>query len=155
MKKRLTIHLVFTIFIAVSTIISMILINSGFKEIQIELDEEYNELFTKEYLHKNEHVALIKKYIAENSIGFLNLDGTKTLYVYASPIHFRDINGNWKMIDTRITNVLNNELREKGYIYGVAENDIQSYFSKELSIEKGFLIKKILYLNLEFIMIIP
>lgn len=142
MRKRLIITLGFIIFLIISIVTFVVFIHSGFREIQIELDEEYNELFTKEKLHKSAHVAPLDKYITDTSIGFQNLDGTKSLYVYATPIHFLDKNGKWKMIDSRITNVTNDELRKKGYIYGVVANDIQSYFPKELSQDTGCLLKK-------------
>lgn len=139
MKKRISIITGLVAFFAIATIVLFFYEKPGFQEIQIKLEKNYSELFSNEELQNK--ISPIVEYTTENSIGFENVDGTKSLYIYANPIHFKDENGKWKKIDTRITNTTDCELRKRGYIYSVVANDIQSYFSKTISKESGFLLK--------------
>lgn len=112
------------------------------KEKRIELSRSYNELYTSKYLKNKGHKNVIDEYTTDVSIAFNNNDGTKTLYVYASPIRFLNSNGQYSIIDTRLANVIDASKREKGYIYMIANSDIKSFYPKEISNTRGILIEK-------------
>ena len=113
--------------------------NVEFKEVNINLNPDYNELFTKEEM-KN-YSSAIPQYTTDVSVGFKNKDGTNSLYVFSSPINFIK-NNQFSLIDTRIKNVNDIDMRNKGYIYTIANSDIVSFYPKLLSKDCGIKIKK-------------
>lgn len=96
------------------------------KEKTEELDPDYIEFITKEEMDKKGHVTVDERYRSEYSVGFNNKDGTKTVYVFSSPIYYRDREENLVMIDTRLKKIGKNENTE--YIYESADNDIKTKF---------------------------
>ncbi len=133
MKKRIII----ISFILIVLCISLIYYLNRWREVEINLNNDYNECSTQEGLSKKEHLKLISEYCTDVTTGYINKDGTKTLYVYASPIRYLNANGQYTLIDTRIANVKNKELRNQGYIYTIADSDIKTYYPKELSNKTG------------------
>lgn len=110
----------------------------------IELDENYLEIFPYPELESRGHVGIIPSMSSENTIAFLNKDGTKTLYVYAAPIqnYIKNDENNgvtFTLIDNRIIENTD-RMREKGYIYKNAVNDIEVYFPKNTFDTRGILL---------------
>ncbi|MBQ7935707.1 MAG: hypothetical protein IJ333_05095, partial [Clostridia bacterium] len=114
----------------------------AWKEQPIKLDPDYHELFTKEYLSERGHEEELAEYATDVSIAYQNADGTKSLYVYASPIRFLNSTGQYSIIDTRLANVRDTAMREAGYIYTIANSDIKSFYPKEANESSGVLIQK-------------
>lgn len=107
----------------------------------IELDENYLEIFPYTELESRGHIGLIPSMSSENTIAFSNKDGTKTLYVYAAPIqnYIKKSENNgvtFSLIDNRIIEN-SDKMREKGYIYKNAVNDIDVYFPKNIFDTRG------------------
>ncbi len=111
-------------------------------EFVFDLDDDYDELFSKEELVSKGHKNILPEFITDTSICYLNNDGTKTVYIYAAPIRFIGEDGQLSMIDTRITNTKDLSMRENGYIYTVANNDIKTFFPKETSTQVGVKLKR-------------
>lgn len=132
MKK--VIGFIVIIFIAASFIIYNCFI---WKEHKIVLDANYNELFSNEDLYNSAHQEFLPELTTDVTIGYQNKDGTKTLCVYSSPINFQNGSGKYEMIDTRIANVKNKEIRNNDYYYTIANSDIKSFYPKYLSNKKG------------------
>lgn len=141
MKKKLSIILTIAILIMFTGISIAFLCykNSTSNITNIELSLNYNEWISDETILKKGHVNLLSKYASESSFGFENIDGTNTIYVFASPIQFQE-NGSYVLIDNRICNTGKLE-KDNGYAYTVARNNIVSLYPHEMSKEKGFLIK--------------
>ncbi len=114
----------------------------AWKETNIKLHSTYNELFSQQQLERKGHSKIIPEYSTDVSIGYHNYDGTKTIYIYASPIRFQNSSGQLSMIDTRIANVRDSEKRNKEYLYTIANSDIKPFFPKQLTKQKGVLISK-------------
>ena len=106
---------------------------------EIELDSNYNELFTKEELKEKGHISLISEYSTDVATAYMNKDGSKTLYIYASPIRYYS-NGQLSMIDTRLANV-SDTIKNSGYPYTIANSDIKPFFPLQLSKNKGIKIR--------------
>ena len=104
---------------------------------KILLNNQYNELFTEDELIQKGHIKTLTGYSSDSSIAFLNDDGSTTLYVYASPIRYLDQKGNFALIDTRLTNITDNDMLEDDYFYTVVSNDIIPFYPKYLSAQKG------------------
>lgn len=139
-NKNMLIYLAATVILGVTLIILGIYYTT-WKEVKITLASDYNELFTNEELDRKGHTEELSEYTTDVSAAYQNKDGSKTLYVYSSPIRYLNSMGDLTMIDTRIANVRDKQLRKAGYIYTVADSDIKSFYPKKLSEEKGILIK--------------
>ncbi|MDR0286858.1 MAG: hypothetical protein LBI03_04000 [Clostridiales bacterium] len=101
-----------------------------FHEVNVKPDKNYNELFSKEQLGNFERV--LPEYSTDVSIGYLNKDGTKSIYIYASPINFINSQGQLNLIDTRLTNIKDKELKKEGYVYTAESNDILPLYPKKI-----------------------
>lgn len=126
--------------VVVCTAVLLIIFLSGFHVVDIQLDARYNEWISEEEAKDKGHAYLLSEYDTESTMGFLNKDGTKTLYVFASPIRYLDTQGNYQFIDTRINNCEDTGKQEEGYCYTAAANAITPYFPDKLSAEKGVLL---------------
>lgn len=62
---------------------------AGWKEVKIQLDPDYNELFSKEEVLAAGPREALPEYATDVTIGYRNPDGTKSLYVFASPIRYK------------------------------------------------------------------
>ena len=112
-----------------------------FQEVQINLDPNYNELFSEDEMKQKGHISVANEYVTADSIAFYNEDRTQTIYVYANPISYFE-NGSLSLIDTRICNTVDTLKKSNGYVYTVANNDIKSYYSKEYKDTNGVIVKK-------------
>ena len=67
-----------------------------------------------------------------NAVGYLNSDGTETVYIFGDDIKYRNKNG--KIVDKDISIVSSYSLMGKGsYSYETKSNDVKSYFPATLS----------------------
>ena len=107
---------------------------------KITLAPAYQELFTEE--QAKAHRMHLPEYDTDTTIGYLNQDGTKSLYIYAAPIRYQSANGTWVNIDTRLANVEDAALLDEGYVYTAAASDIVPLFPKTLSGESGIRLSK-------------
>ena len=107
---------------------------------KITLAPAYQELFTEE--QAKAHRMHLPEYDTDTTIGYLNQDGTKSLYIYAAPIRYQSANGTWVDIDTRLANVEDAALLDEGYVYTAAASDIVPLFPKTLSGENGIRLSK-------------
>ena len=134
--------LAFTVIFVALASIGLFVFSLSSHEVQIRLDPSYDGLFTEKQLKELGHIEQVETYNTEVSQAYKNTDGSKTIYIFASPIRYRDENGASHDIDTRIDNVNDPAYRNLGYIYKVADNDIQSFFPKALDTTTGFLLQK-------------
>lgn len=139
-SKSMIIYLISIVILGIA-LVSLGVYFTSWKETRIVLDTDYNELFTDEELSEKGHKAELEEYATDVSVAYENNDGSKTLYVYSSPIRYLNSMGNFTLIDTRIANVRDKQLRNDGYIYTVANNSIKSFYPKSMNGEKGILIK--------------
>ena len=123
-------------------IIALRIYCTTWRETEIVLDTSYSELFSKDELDNKGHISELPQYATDVSIAYENEDGSKTLYVYSSPIRYLNSMGTFSIIDTRIANVRDNQLRNQNYIYTIANSDIKSFYPKEIDNDSGILIKK-------------
>lgn len=114
----------------------------GWHEVAIHLSSDYNGFVTENMREARGHETLLPEYNTDVSIAFQNKDGTKTLYVFSSPIRFQNGNGQLSLIDTRLANVREEGLRNQGYLYTVANSDIKSYYPKTLTSDQGVILQK-------------
>ena len=120
---------------------------AGWKEVKIQLDPDYNELFSKEEVLAAGPREALPEYATDVTIGYRNPDGTKSLYVFASPIRYKNPDGQWSLIDSRIVNLRDEELRDQGYVYTIANSDVKSYFPKKATEEAGIRINRALQMD--------
>lgn len=140
-KKKIILFWTFLV-VAVAVITIVFVDNIAWKEININLSTDYNELFSQKQMKEKGHVLELPEYATDVSIAYLNHDGTKTLYVYSAPIRFLNSSGQYSIIDTRMANVKDTTMRDRGYIYTIANSDIKSFYPKEISETKGILVEK-------------
>ena len=141
MKKFMK-FLLFPLIIIILLITLLITNIFAWKEISIKLAPTYNELFSEQQLQEKGHKSIISEYSTDVSACYENEDGTKSLYIYASPIRYLNSSGQLSLIDTRIANVRDNEMRDKGYIYTIANSDIKPFYPKQLTGQQGVLVGK-------------
>lgn len=79
------------------------------------------------------HTELLSK--NKDRIEYLNEDGTRTIYLYSSPI----LTDNGNEIDNSLIQTVENERAKQGFNYVTKENNIKTYFSDN-PCEDGFLI---------------
>lgn len=87
----------------------------------------------KKIISEQKHTELISK--GRDKIEYLNKDGSKTIYLYSSPI----LTDNGEEIDLSLIKNIENKRIEQGFNYVTKENNIKTYFSDN-PCEKGFLI---------------
>ena len=93
-------------------------------------------------IQKNEHVnRLWEQEDALNTIVFQNKNGSKTMYVYAAPVKYKDKTGKVKDKKNKLSEQdIEPELAED---YGLTnpENDVRTYFPKKLNKNKGVVLQ--------------
>ena len=141
MCKKKTILFSISLIVVIAIIGIIFIDNIVWKEVSIHLSPDYNELFSEEQMKEKGHISELPEYATDVSIAYQNRDGTKTLYVYSAPIRFLNTSGQYSIIDTRMANVRDTTMRDRGYIYTIANSDIKSFFPKELNKENGIIIK--------------
>lgn len=105
----------------------------------IVLDADYNELISNHILDNN-HIKKLEEYSSDVTVGYLNADGTKSLYIFSSPIQYMNSSGQYSIIDTRIAYIRNEELKRNNYKYTIANSDIKTYFPENLNNDRGIII---------------
>lgn len=87
------------------------------------------------------HIKRLEKYNdSENTIGFLNDDGTETAYIFQSAMRYKDKDGQMKDKDNAIVKVKDKDKRKKGYDYENEASDVKLFFDAELA-ENGVLLQ--------------
>lgn len=127
--------------ICISLIVLMLLTTSCESNQRSELElknDTYFDFITKEEIVQRGHIAQLPEYQKENVIAFKNKNGTKTFYVFSSPIFFLDKKENLKMIDTRIQELSNDSF----YGFSTKESDIESHYPRELSKDMALELEK-------------
>lgn len=79
----------------------------------------------------NNNVGKIDKYDSPYTMCYKNSDGTYTVYMFASPISFKDSKGKYEFIDNNIINNPDTDMLNKGYDYRNAKNNIPTYFPQK------------------------
>ncbi len=136
--KRIGISIL-TLCLLVIACITLVQIFS-WREVKITLDTNYLDFISQNQMKEKGHFATLPEFDSEVSIGFQNIDKTKTLYIYSAPIRFLNSDNSYSFIDSRIINTPEGEARDHGYIYTVAQNNVVPYFPKKLSDKKGILL---------------
>lgn len=107
---------------------------------------DYYDLISQAEMEQNGHEKVLEKYCSGTSVAFENTDGTRTLYVYSSPICYRD--------DEEKLHVINLSLKEledsQGYQYTVQDSDIMPYFPAVLDRDHGVAVEDVLNMSLKF-----
>lgn len=109
--------------------------------------EDYYSIISKEQMERNGHKKVIEKYCTGTSVGFENIDGTRTLYVYSSPISYRnDEDEMLHVIDLTLKEINSSD----EYRYTVEDSDILPYFPAVLDRNHSVAVEKNLKVNLMF-----
>lgn len=134
-KKFILCAFICLLVITTITILFVVIYNNSFHETQIILDSKYLPLLSVD--ETKSKVKVLSEYTTDSTVGYLNKDGTKSIYVYSSPVNYKKDNGLFATIDTRLKNTGEGNMRNLGYVYTVAESDCPSYFPNYLSEQKG------------------
>ncbi len=121
------------------TVVIVVLVRPEIHAEEITLDPNYVDFITKEQFESKGHMSILREYDTNASVAYLNKDGTKTLYVFSSPIRYYNKSGGLSNIDTRIKNVSEESFRNQGYLYTIANSDIAPYYPAD--IKQGVLIE--------------
>lgn len=85
---------------------------------------------------KDKHTKKLDEYDNEYTIAFENEDGSKTFYIYQSPIRYKDEQGNYQLIDNSIVEASEDEKRS-GYFYKNKSNDFEVLLPDDIVTDKG------------------
>lgn len=113
----------------------------SFEETQIHLDALSDANLPAEAGREKGHIQIDRALCSEYSIGYQNQDGTRTLYLYSTPIHYQTSDG-LRMIDARIRNTIDSIDRSQGYVYTVNQSDIKAFFHHTMGPQGGIRLKK-------------
>ena len=91
------------------------------------------------------HVNMLPELTSEVSFGYVNKDGSKTLYVFAQPVNYMNEYMEWTPIDTDIKQVDEKRMSDMGYSYTIAASDIKPYYPKILKKDLGIKLQKNIY----------
>ena len=105
----------------------------------------YNEFISDNTVQERGHVSVIPELMSEVSIGYNNVDDSKTLYVFAQPINYINEFMQWTPINTDIKNVDEVRMLDMGYGYTIAASDIKPYYPNILSHDLGIKLQKNVY----------
>ena len=113
-------------------------------------DEEYSELMAAMELpsfipeadaREAGHIQRLQEYADSlDTIGFRNMDGSKTLYVFSSPVRYRDKTGQVRDGDPEIQ-ATSSTMQEQGYRYYNDFGELEAYFPASMTDQKGVLLK--------------
>ena len=120
------------------------------EEINELTSEEYDTLFedmdlpsfiSEDVAQEAGHIQRLPDYADSlDTIGFRNIDGSKTLYVFSSPVRYRDKMGQVKDGDPDIQ-VATSTMQEEGYQYYNDFGALEAYFPGAMTDQKGVLLK--------------
>lgn len=88
------------------------------------------------------HIKIIDEYSSTNTLAYENIDGTKSLYLFASPYAYIDDNGELVDINNNLVKCKSEKNNKKNYSYEVARNDIKSYYPSQIIESQGIFISK-------------
>lgn len=124
--------------------------NASVEQINGLTSEEYDALFedmdlpsfiSEDVAQEAGHIQRLPDYAESmDTIGFRNIDGSKTLYVFSSPVRYRDKMGQVKDGDPDIQ-VATSVMREEGYQYYNDFGTLEAYFPDAMTDQKGVLLK--------------
>lgn len=80
------------------------------------------------------HEKRLFEYETPYTLCYQNQDGSISLYLFPSPISYKDEQGNPIMIDTSLVNVEDKGLEDIGYVFQTNSKSIISYYPKQLSL---------------------
>lgn len=113
-------------------------------------DEEYSDLMVamdlpsfipQDDAREAGHIQRLQEYAESlDTLGFRNLDGSKTLYVFSSPVRYRDKMGRVRDGDPEIQ-VASSAMQEKGYRYYNEFGELETYFPASMTDKRGVLLK--------------
>lgn len=114
-------------------------------------DEQYNEIYSQleipsfiseDDAKKAKHIQRLDQFNESyNTVGFCNADGTNTVYVFSSPVRYKDENGKIKDAESNIK-AADQNYKNQGYSYINNFGEVKSYFPESLSNSKGVKVKK-------------
>lgn len=93
------------------------------------------------------HIAELPQYQSDSIAAYLNEDGTKTIYIFSSPVKFED-NGNIYQIDNQLCRLEAEHPYAKTFDYKTMQNDITAYFPSHLGPETGIRIQNDWYYDI-------
>lgn len=113
-------------------------------------DEEYDKIYKdldipsfidESNTKKLKHIQRLEQYDKSyNIVGYRNLDDTNTVYLFSSPIKYKDSNG---LLRDAEPNIFTEDEKDKenGYSYVSTYGKLKTYFLKSLSNNTGIKIK--------------
>ena len=113
-------------------------------------DEEYDKIYKdldipsfidESNTKKLKHIQRLEQYDKSyNIVGYRNLDDTNTVYLFSSPIKYKDSNG---LLRDAEPNIFTEDEKDKenGYGYVSTYGKLKTYFLKSLSNNTGIKIK--------------
>lgn len=107
---------------------------------------DYYDLISQAEMEQNGHEKVLEKYCSGTSVAFENTDGTRTLYVYSSPICYRDDEENLRVINLSLKELDDSQ----DYQYTVQDSDIMPYFPAVLDRDHGVAVEDVLNMSLKF-----
>ncbi|MBQ7046684.1 MAG: hypothetical protein IJN85_02945 [Oscillospiraceae bacterium] len=105
----------------------------------IKLDENYVHYFEQYGIAYDGSMKVDKDYTSYATVGFINNDNSRTLFAFASDVNYKS-DGKFVPIDIRVKNTTQTEQQEKGYVYSVAGNNVDTLFNKVFDSQKGIII---------------
>lgn len=117
-------------------------------EILDEINNEF-EFIPPENIEKYGHKEIVDDFNSEISVGYKNEDGTYSLYIFSSPVKYKEGFNEYIDIDNRLKRIYAGKYFEDGYSYINNKGYVYSLFPEELDSENMFMIENGLY-DIEF-----
>lgn len=104
--------------------------------------EDIPEYISQESIEEKGHVNRLREQENDdNTVIFQNRDGTKTVYFFSNPVKYTDENGNKKDKKTKLDSKNIPEKYSDKYGYVNQDNDIKTYFPKQITSNQGMLLE--------------
>ena len=104
--------------------------------------EDIPEYISQQDIEEKGHVNRLREQEPnDNTIVFQNRDGTKTAYFFSNPVKYTDKNGNTKDKYTKLDSTSIPERYSEKYGYVNQQNDIKTYFPKQMETNQGMLLE--------------
>ena len=104
--------------------------------------EDIPEYISRQDIEEKGHVNRLRAQEPDdNTIVFQNRDGTKTAYFFSSPVKYTDESGDTKDKYTKLDNKNISDKHSKKYGYVNQQNDIKTYFPKQIASSQGMLLE--------------
>jgi hypothetical protein len=99
---------------------------------------EIPEIVGIDMVRSNNHVERLTHLETDlNTVVFRNADGTNTMYLFNEAVQFVDENGATRDKSNRLHRVASTDSRSRAFAYTNADNDIRTYFPRNLSNSTG------------------